>query len=240
MGKGQLARDAKLLQSYTGFLSDEIVKGMVNSLAGVPLQIAKIIATGMEEEDYVDKFISKAKKQKAEKSPDRKEHKKKQKADNSPVRKEDKKKKKKSESKKDKAEAPKAAKKRKDPNAPKGARNAKTMFKIDRAADLTGLSRDERFKKEGALYKALSDAERKKYDDMAAEDKKRHARETELYKAGKFVPGVKAVAELKKEIEPKKEEETKAPKKKKAAVEEEKKDESSSDEDSFSLGADSD
>jgi len=171
MGKGQLARDAQLLQSYTGFLSDEIVKGMVDSLAAVPLQIAKIIATAMEEEDYVDKYISRKKKQKAEKSPDREKEKanrKKEKADRSPVRKDEKKKKSKDKKKKDKAEAPKVAKKRKDPNAPKGARNAKTMFKIERAADLTGLSRDERFKKEAALYKALSDEERKKYDDMAA------------------------------------------------------------------------
>ena len=123
------------------------------------------------------------------------------------------------------------------------------MFKIDRAADLAGLSRDERFKREHDLYESLTDAQKKMYDDMAAEDKKRHALEMELYKEGKYVPGKIPYPEAKKDVEMKEEEKApveKAPKKK-APVEEKEptkekktKAKSSSSSDSFDLGDESD
>jgi hypothetical protein len=256
MGKGNQERDEAFLAKYDEYVVSKIASAIKERLEGVPEQIVVMIKEEYENGDFVDNFMEKVRKHKADKSP---------------VRKEDKKKK--SESKKEKkakksdeeeeVKTPKPTKKRKDVNAPKGARNAKTMFKIDRAADLAGLSRDERFKKEKALYDALSDAQKKKYDDMAVKDKERNAREMELYKKGLFVPGKTPLPEVAMEADPKEEEkpapekEAKKKKSKPAPKEDEKEKEkdrkkkkapknkdssesSSSDSESYALGISSD
>jgi hypothetical protein len=184
---GKLASDAALLTEYQEYVSMRVRADVEARLAKVASQVAKIVQTGMEEENYVDHFIERKKK------------------DRSPVRKEEKKSKKSKSEKKEseKADAPKPAKKRKDMNAPKGPRNAHTMFKIDRAADLAGYSRDDRFAREKELYASLTDAQKEVYTNMALEDRKRWATETALYKEGKYVPGQIPLPESKKEPEAK-------------------------------------
>lgn len=246
MGKGTNERDEAMLEKYTAFIAKELVADMTERLAGVPGQMVMMLRENFKTEHLPEKFLAKMRKHQADRSPTRK-------AD------------KKSKKKKDKggeaeeADTPKPAKKRKDANAPKGARNAKTMFKIVRAADFVGLGRDERFKREKELWDALTEDQQKVYTEMYEEDKKRLAREMELYKKGEFKPGKTPLPEIRKEAEPAKEAPKVSPVKvvkrtKKAPEEEEKKPKkapakkalssssssSSSSSDKFDLGIESD
>ena len=225
-----------MLDKYTEWVVAKVSADLTDRLSGVPAQLVLMIRENFEKEQFAEKFLAKMKKHKADRSPSRKSDSKKGKGKGNDT------------------DTPKPAKKRKDANAPKGVRNAKTMFKIDRAADLAGLSRDDRFKREKELWNELTETQKNIYMAMYDEDKKRFARETELYKKGEFVPGKTPLPEIKRDPEPAKEEPKTASiptvKKKKKVSEEEKKktkktthkkpSSSSSSSDDCSMGEDSD
>ena len=93
--------------------------------------------------------------------------------------------------------AKKAAKK-KDPNAPKRARSAFMYFsqamRPQVAAENPDLSFGDVGRLVGERWMAATAAQRRKYDDMAAEDKKRYEREMAAYKPGAGFPTKKAPA----------------------------------------------
>lgn len=80
----------------------------------------------------------------------------------------------------------KKTKKPKDPNAPNRPRNAYEIYKSEVApqikAEFPGLSFGELSKVWGQMWKSLSPDQKKKYNDLAAEDKARYHSELNLYK----------------------------------------------------------
>lgn len=84
------------------------------------------------------------------------------------------------------------ASKKKDPNAPKGARTAFVFFSTENRPMLmkegeAKLSLTDASKKLGEMWKAMSEADKEKYNEMAKEDKVRYNNEMEAYsgQAGK-------------------------------------------------------
>ena len=234
MGKGLLDRDAKILHDFQNMVGDELGAAVTAALRDIPVQVAKVVVDLLEGKDYVDKYVSRKKKERQK--------------DASPVRKEDKKKKKKTKSEKtkkvegdEKPATAKPTKKRKDPNSPKGVRNSRTFFKLANAAIFAGLDRKERQDKEDAMFKALTPDQLQVFKNETAKDQIRYDAEMALYKKGEYVAGktvVQAPAPV-PEAKPKKH-------KKKAKVEAKKKSSSSSsssssvDSGDFNMGEESD
>lgn len=85
------------------------------------------------------------------------------------------------------AEGGKKPKKKKDPNAPKRAQSAFMYFSNDQRdkvkADNPGISFGDVGKMLGERWKALTDAEKVKYNDMAANDKTRYANAMGVYRS---------------------------------------------------------
>ena len=75
---------------------------------------------------------------------------------------------------------------KKDPNAPKRATTAYMLFVKDKRSVIVEKNPDASFGEIGKLmgiaFKALDEDEKKKYDDMVAEDRERYAREMKVYK----------------------------------------------------------
>ncbi|KAJ3352135.1 FACT complex subunit [Entophlyctis luteolus] len=113
--------------------------------------------------------------------------------------------------KKKKAERPRegdAKKVKKDPNAPKGAQSSYIIFSNEVRdkvrAENPSLSLTETSKKIGAMWKELSADEKKKYEDLAAKDKKRVRAEMAEYekkKSGKSTSAGTAGVSSKKSAE---------------------------------------
>jgi hypothetical protein len=83
----------------------------------------------------------------------------------------------------------KKAKKEKDPDAPRSKTNAYMYFqkdqrdKIKKESGLKGVP--ELAKKMGAIWREMTEAEKKPYTDLALKDKERYDREMEVYKKKK-------------------------------------------------------
>jgi hypothetical protein len=91
--------------------------------------------------------------------------------------------------KKEKAEKPakeKKEKKVKDPNAPKKNMGAYMWFSKDKRGELKEAHPEwgvaDIGRECGALWKKLTDKEKKKYEDQAAKDKERYEKEMKAYK----------------------------------------------------------
>ncbi|KAL2860618.1 high mobility group box domain-containing protein [Aspergillus pseudodeflectus] len=86
-----------------------------------------------------------------------------------------------------KAKAPARDRKKKDPNAPKRGLSAYMFFANENREkvreDNPGISFGQVGKMLGEKWKALTDKERKPYDDKAAADKKRYEEEKAQYNA---------------------------------------------------------
>lgn len=83
----------------------------------------------------------------------------------------------------------KKEKKAKDPNAPKGPLGAYMFFCKDKRESVKAKHADwgvaEIGRELGSMWKALSDKDKKKYEDQAATDKARYQKEMEKYNKGK-------------------------------------------------------
>mmetsp|Transcript_18496 Transcript_18496/g.26118 ORF Transcript_18496/g.26118 Transcript_18496/m.26118 type:complete len:953 (+) Transcript_18496:319-3177(+) len=78
-----------------------------------------------------------------------------------------------------------SGKAKKDPNAPKGAKSAYILFLSEQREKIKAKNPDLNFaelsKKVGATFKALSDEEREKWDQLAKQDKQRYLHEMKDY-----------------------------------------------------------
>ncbi|KAE9554192.1 hypothetical protein FO519_002613 [Halicephalobus sp. NKZ332] len=95
------------------------------------------------------------------------------------------KKSKKSKEKKDKKSKHKEDKKKKDPNAPKRAQTAYFLWMNENRSKITkaGMNVAEVAKEGGALWKAMSESEKKPWEEKAKKDKERYEKEIAEYKA---------------------------------------------------------
>ncbi|KAJ6096204.1 high mobility group box domain-containing protein [Penicillium sp. IBT 16267x] len=86
-----------------------------------------------------------------------------------------------------KAKPERATRRKKDPNAPKRGLSAYMFFANDNRENVReenpGISFGQVGKVLGEKWKALSDSERKPYDDKATADKKRYEEEKTKYQA---------------------------------------------------------
>ena len=72
---------------------------------------------------------------------------------------------------------------KKDPNAPKNAKSAYIFFTMKKRASIaSGSSPTEIMQKLGKMWSAMSEAEKKPYEDSAKKDKERYEREMAKYK----------------------------------------------------------
>ena len=83
------------------------------------------------------------------------------------------------------AKVTRAAKKEKDPNAPKRPQSSYFLFAHDKRAEIKAKMPDAKVteiaKELGKLWKDVSDAERKKYEEMALKEKEKYQRELNKY-----------------------------------------------------------
>ncbi|KND01708.1 FACT complex subunit POB3 [Spizellomyces punctatus DAOM BR117] len=90
--------------------------------------------------------------------------------------------------KEDKSKQPAKKKAKKDAAAPKKNVSAFLLFCKDKRPEVMdenpGLSITEASKKLGELWKSITPDEKKKYDNLASEDKERYERERKVYEAG--------------------------------------------------------
>jgi hypothetical protein len=88
--------------------------------------------------------------------------------------------------KKEKATKEKKEKKAKDPNAPKKPMGAYMWFCKDKREDVKKAHPEwgvaDIGKELGALWKKVTDKEKKKYEEQAAKDKERYEKESKAYK----------------------------------------------------------
>lgn len=76
---------------------------------------------------------------------------------------------------------PAAKKAKKDPNAPKRARSAYIYFSTEKRPEFSGKTFADATRKVSELWNAMSDAQKKKWTDLAAKDQERYKKEKAAY-----------------------------------------------------------